>query len=59
MNILNTVKKVVAAALLIKAEAGVDTLAKALPCRRSGHRSTKRASWQTAFKGKATHSDIK
>lgn len=39
MNILNTVKKVVAAALLIKAEAGVDALAKAVPCRRSGHRS--------------------
>lgn len=38
MNVLNTVKKVVAAALLIKAEAGVDALAKAVPCRRSGHR---------------------
>lgn len=43
MNILNTVKKIAAAALLIKAEAWVDALAKAVPCRRSGHRVTKGA----------------
>lgn len=52
MNILNTVKKIVAVALLIKAEAGVDALAKAVPCRRSGHRVTKEHDGKLYLRGK-------